>query len=147
MLRRGPSQASTPSVDAAGGDDPLAGLAGHLGNELKVGVVVQQRESGALGGSGDQQIRDFSSPLASRGQESLDLTGPTQVFIRGLDKLEHGQVGHVLVPLPSVAAPVADLQVGDAGSADAPVVDQGVYDCPHRADSEATDDTGIDEVS
>ncbi len=31
------------SVDRSFGDDPLAGLSGDLGNEIEIGVVVQER--------------------------------------------------------------------------------------------------------
>ena len=52
------------SVDGSGGHDPHAGLAGQLGDELEVVVVVQQREPRLLGGRRDQQVRHLAPSLA-----------------------------------------------------------------------------------
>ena len=42
------------SVDRSFGDDPLAGLSGDLGDEIEIGVVVQECETVLLGCGGDQ---------------------------------------------------------------------------------------------
>ena len=54
----------------------LAWLAGDLGDEVEVAVVVEQGETGLFGGGGDEQIGDLASPLAAGGEEALDLAGP-----------------------------------------------------------------------
>jgi hypothetical protein len=97
------------SVDTAGRHNPLAGLARHLGDQLKIVFVVKQRESGGLGSSSDKQIWDLSSPLASGCEKALDLSGASRVIGGGLDKLEDRHIGHVLVPFASMATSVADL--------------------------------------
>lgn len=44
------------SVRCSAWNDPLLGLAGDLGNELEVRVVVQHHEVPSLGGGGDQRV-------------------------------------------------------------------------------------------
>jgi len=72
------------SVDAAGLYHPLARLARHVGDEVEVAVVVQQRQARLLGGGGDQEVGNLASPLTARGQDALDLAGATDVTCRGL---------------------------------------------------------------
>jgi hypothetical protein len=40
---------------------------------------MQQSQGGALGGGGDQQVGDFTAPLAEGRQETLDLAGTPQM--------------------------------------------------------------------
>lgn len=44
-------------LEGALGGDPLAGLAGNVGDQVEVLVVVEDREAGALGGHGDDRVR------------------------------------------------------------------------------------------
>jgi hypothetical protein len=92
-------------------------LACDLGDQVEVIIVVKQREPSRLGGSGNKQIWDLPSSLAAGCQKALDLPGTSHVIGGALDEFENRQVSHVLVPFASVAASVADLQVGDASSA------------------------------
>lgn len=64
-----------------------------------------------------------------------------------LDELEYGEVGHVTIPFPSVAAPVADLQVSHTGSAQLSGMRQRVDDRSDLLHSEAADNARIQEVS
>ena len=77
---------------------------------------MKRYQSALLGRGGDQQIGILSTPLTSRGEKSLYLSGALDVLGSGLNQLEHRQVGHVLVPFPDIAAAVSDLEVGDARS-------------------------------
>jgi hypothetical protein len=79
---------------------------------------VKQDETVLFRRGGDEQVRHLATTLAPRGQESLHLPSALNVLPGGLDQLEHRQVGHILVPLSGVWAPVANFEVGDPGSAD-----------------------------
>jgi hypothetical protein len=121
----------------------LATLARHRGDELKIVVIVEQREPRLLSGGRDQKIGDLPASLATRRQEALYLAGAPHMVSGCLDECEDRQVRHVLVPFVSVAAPVTNLQVGDASPAKAAGVSQRVDDRAHRLQSESANDARI----
>lgn len=142
----GPGDRGSRSIDRAGRYHPLAVLACHLGDQVEVRVVVKQDESLLLSRCGDEQVWNLAAPLASRGEETLHLPGALNVLRSGLDQLEHRKVGHILVPLASVAAPIADFEVGDPSAAYPAGFGERVDHRPHCRFAEAADHAGVDEV-
>ena len=53
------------SVGGASVDDPLVGLAGDLGDEFEVGVVVEDREAAGFGGRGDEGVDEGQGSVLS----------------------------------------------------------------------------------
>jgi hypothetical protein len=87
----------------------LAGLSGHSSDAIEVSVVVQDDESCGLGGSGDEQVRDFSASLMFGGQEALNLFGASHIGAGRLDELKLVQSFGEPIPLVHIAGRVADL--------------------------------------
>jgi hypothetical protein len=56
------------------------------------------------------------------------------------------QVGHVLVPLPGVAAPVADLEVGDPSAAELTRFSEGINNSANGRFGQSADHAGIEQV-
>src|SRR5271165_3975931 len=71
-----PWPALAPSRDGAGGKDPFGGLAGHVGNDVEVVVIVENDQTRRFRSCGDEEIGDLGAPLlASFGEQVLYLHG------------------------------------------------------------------------
>ncbi len=69
--------------------DPLAALAGHRRDQVKVGVVVEDSDAEFLGGSCDQEVGDdLAASLTALSEEALDLKCPARVRRGGIDKFK-----------------------------------------------------------
>lgn len=87
-------------VGGASFDNPLGGLAGDLGNELEVGVVVQYDKASALGDGSDQSVDQRDCPVKPPVHKALlDVQRTPEVALggrRSLERIEPGR-GRVVV--------------------------------------------------
>ena len=86
------------SVDAARSRNPFAFLSGHRGDAVEVCVVVQNDQAGILGRRSDQEVRHFSSPLASTREHPLHLARPLHMTCLCLNQVKRAQSILELVP-------------------------------------------------
>jgi hypothetical protein len=91
-------------------------LTGDGCDQIEVGVVVQHCDIELLGCRGYQQVRDLASPLASSGEQSLDLESATDLPCSGFDSSERVERSDKLIPLIGVTSGVADLEVAHSSA-------------------------------
>ena len=76
-------------VGGASFDDPLGGLAGDLGDELEVGVVVQYDKASALGDGSDESVDQRDRPVEPPVHKALlDVQRTPEVSFGGRRSLE-----------------------------------------------------------
>ncbi len=107
---------SAGSVDVAGGNDPLGGLAGDRGDPIEVRVVVEDREATQFGCRGDQEVRHLATPLMFGSQQPLNLSRAGDVFAGDFDQRKQIQCARELIPFLGATGGVADLKIADSGS-------------------------------
>jgi hypothetical protein len=93
-------------------------LTGDFGDEIEVGVVVQNGDGQCLGGCGNQQVWDLAASFAALGQEALDLQRTVDVSGGRVDGVERVKRKQELIPFAGVACGVADLQIADRRSSE-----------------------------
>ena len=103
-------------VGGASFDNPLGGLAGDLGNELKVGVVVQYDKASTLGDGCDESVDQRDRPVKPPVHEALlDVKGAPEVALGGRCSLEGCEPGRGRVVASGSAGAEAQL-VDDRGA-------------------------------
>ncbi len=103
-------------VGGASFDNPLGGLAGDLGNELEVGVVVQYDKASALGDGSDQSVDQRDCPVKPPVHEALlEVKGAPEVSFGGRRSLEGIEPGRGCVVVGGGAGAEAQF-VDDRGA-------------------------------
>ena len=81
-------------VGGASFDDPLGGLAGDLGDELEVGVVMQYDKASALGDGSYESVNQRDRPVKPPVHEALlDVKRAPEVVLGGRCSLEGCEPG------------------------------------------------------
>jgi hypothetical protein len=114
------------SVHGSARDDPLRGLAGDLGDDVEVAVVVKNDQAGCGRGGGNQEVGDSRrAVLAGLDKATLDrpgnLFGPYRHDNRN-ESIEKGQHCIVICHRPRR---VANFEIGHDAAADLASVDPG----------------------
>jgi hypothetical protein len=91
-------------------------LAGDLGDEVEVRVVVQDADAELLCCGGDEQVGDLAAPFAAAGEQALDLQRAAHMGRRRVDLGECFERSDELVPFACGAGRVADFEIADAGT-------------------------------
>jgi SAM-dependent methyltransferase len=135
-----------PSVSFSGRYNPLSALAGDIGDQVEVAVVVEHSQVEGFAGGCDEQVGDLAASLAAVRQEALDLQGAMEVSRGGLDGGEDIEGLHELIPLGGVARRVADLEVADGWAGDLASRSEGFDSRAHERLVHPLEDARVDEV-